>query len=94
MNDQTKAQWAEALELLNGCDKAERDHFIKMVLLTAKCFGDASENAAVLLVKTDETLIIVGANCDDMSMAEIVQHASTLTMDISTAGAPERGMYN
>jgi hypothetical protein len=29
-----------------------------------------------------------------MEMAEIVQHASALTVSISTADAPERSMYN
>jgi hypothetical protein len=94
MDDQIKAQWAEALEMLNKCDKSQRDHFVKMVLLTAKCFGPNATHAATLLVKTDETLVIVAANCDDMEMAEIVQHASALTVSISTADAPERSMYN
>lgn len=94
MNDQIKAQWTEALEMLNKCDKPQRDHFVKMVLLVAKCFGPNATGAATLLVKTDESLVIVGANCDDMEMAEIVQHASALTLSVSTADAPERSMYN
>lgn len=94
MNDQIKAQWAEALDMLNSCDKAQRDHFVKMVLLMAKCFGANATHSATLLVKTEESLIIVAANCDDMEMAEIVQHASELTLSVSTADAPERSMYN
>lgn len=89
------SNWDDALKRLNDCSEETRTHFAMLILQLADCYGkDCKSKAVVLIDRGDDRMALFSAGADEMDAATMVRAAAEVLVDVITADAPPREMFN
>jgi hypothetical protein len=87
-------RWDEAIETLGKCPKEKRDHFAMLIVRLAECYLEEPTSRAVILIDTEDSLLMFSAGADDMAATDIVNKAQEVLVDVVTYDAPPKEMFN
>lgn len=87
-------RWKKAMAAVDSADDEQREHFKRIILLVAECYGKESKCKGVLVVDVGDKLAVAGINTNDMEAAGLLLVATEGMMDIETTHAPDKSMYN
>jgi hypothetical protein len=92
MEDDTDKKMMKALGLL---DKDMQEHFKAVVRMVSICYTDPHLYSGVVVVRrTDEDILIISLNANEMDAAELITAAGGVITDVVTESAPPREQFN
>lgn len=87
-------RWKKAMEAVDSSDDEQREHFKRLVLMVAECFGKDSTSKGVLVVDIGDRLAVAGINANDMEASGLLMVATQGMIDVETEHAPDKSRYN
>lgn len=92
---QTPTQkWDEAIKRIQACPEETRTHFAMLILQLADCYGDNRTAKAVVLIDRASTMAVFSAGADESDAVTMVRAAAEVLVEVVTAEAPPREMFN
>lgn len=94
MDQELKDQWRHSMDMLMQLSEPKRKHFAMLLMSLADCYDDENDASALVLLSTDDRLVMFSAGATEFECSEMLQKASELVHAVATADAPEKGMFN
>jgi hypothetical protein len=94
MDKELRDQWKHSMEMLMQLSESKRKHFAMLLMSLADCYDDENDAAAVVLLSTEDGLVMFSAGATEFECSEMLSKANELVHAVATADAPEKGMFN
>lgn len=94
MDKELRDQWKHSMEMLMQLSESKRKHFAMLLMSLADCYDDENDAAAVVLLSTDDQLVMFSAGATEFECSEMLQKANELVHAAATADAPPKEMFN